>query len=78
LQFTTKNIAQSCVENSGCSVNLSFLILSVTEVISNFQNTMPRKYKRKTDRAVTPMDVLRRAAERVAAGQSIRSVAKDF
>ena len=39
---------------------------------------MPRKYQRKTDRATTPADVFKHAAERVAGGQSIRSVAEDF
>ena len=39
---------------------------------------MPRKYQRKTDRATTPVDMFKHAAERVAGGQSIRSVAEDF
>ena len=69
----------------GGAANLSWLdfadilvFFTVRSFFWLFQDKMPRKHKRKTNRGNVPEDILKRAADSVANGQTIQSVSKDF
>lgn len=75
-------VGQSGVSYQGLSrptcITTHTLLKKLYLQVHLFFQTMPRRYKRTTERGRTPIDILGRAARAVHIGSSIRSAAHDF